>query len=545
MLPMIPTDYSDSRPSPAVGIRPSHRGLAVAGGLVAILGFALLNLAYLSVSPLDLAPDEAHYWDWSRRLDWSYYSKGPMVAWLIRASCSLLGDTAFAVRVPAVLCNALMLVAVFLLARRTLDSDRLALAALGLGMVLPPLSAGAVLTTIDAPFLCCWSWALLGVHRAVFDNDRRVWIAAGVAVALGTLTKYTMLAFPALAAVWLVASRFEPRHLRDVARMAAIGSLGLVPILIWNWHQDWIGVRHLFGQAGLATGPKIGFKPLGPLDYLAGQFAFLGGYWFCAFALAAWTFRPSRDRQLTFLWWYSVPLVLIFVPFSLRVKIQPNWPAAAYLAGFLLAFAWLRRDWFSEPSRYRSLVRALFAIGVGASVALSIAARFPQLMLPVFASIVPEPTGDRLAPVRNLDPTARLRGWRHLAAEVDVLRDRIAREDGQTAELATMTWTVPGELAFYCRGNPTVYSFGTALNDRYSQYDLWRPNPIADAQAFAGRTFVYVGEKLPEGIDAFDSLAGPFRVEYRENGVVVGGWKLWVARGYRGFPDPQPKRPQY
>ena len=27
-----------------------------------------------------------HYWDWSRHLDWSYYSKGPLVAWLIRGS---------------------------------------------------------------------------------------------------------------------------------------------------------------------------------------------------------------------------------------------------------------------------------------------------------------------------------------------------------------------------------------------------------------------------------------------------------------------------
>ncbi len=545
MAPSFRPGSSDSMIPPAEPDRSSKRGSAFAGGLLAIAGFAALNLGYLLVSPLDLAPDEAHYWDWSRRLDWSYYSKGPAVAWLIRASCSLFGDTAFAVRVPAVLCNALMLVAVFLLARRTLASDRLALAAVGLGIALPPLSAGAVLTTIDAPFLCCWSWALLAAHRAVFDGDRRGWLGAGAAVALGTLTKYTMLAFPAMTLLWLIASRSESIHRRGVVLMAAVGALGLAPIAVWNAQHDWIGVRHLFGQAGLATGPKIGFKALGPLDYLAGQTAFLGGYWFCAFALAAWAFRRSRERQLAFLWWFSVPLVLVFVPFSLRVKTQANWPAAAYLAGFLLALAWLRREWYGEPSRYRTIVRGLFALGVASSVALSIAVRFPQLLLPAFAALAPEPSDDRLAPVRNLDPTARLRGWRHLAAEVDAIRDRIAREDGQTAELATMTWTVPGELAFYCRGNPTVYSFGTALNDRYSQYDLWRPNPLADAQAFAGRTFVYVGEKLPDGTDAFDSLVGPYRVEYRENGVVVGGWKVWVARGYRGFPIRDPNRPQY
>ena len=83
-----------------------------------------LHLAYLAWDcPLDLAPDEAHYWDWSRHLDWSYYSKGPLVAWLIRASCELVGDWSeqhtgsltFAVRLPAVLCGSLLLVSLYVL----------------------------------------------------------------------------------------------------------------------------------------------------------------------------------------------------------------------------------------------------------------------------------------------------------------------------------------------------------------------------------------------------------------------------------------------
>src|SRR5439155_373752 len=37
-----------------------------------IVGSALLRLLYLACNcPLDLSPDEAHYWDWSRHLDWS------------------------------------------------------------------------------------------------------------------------------------------------------------------------------------------------------------------------------------------------------------------------------------------------------------------------------------------------------------------------------------------------------------------------------------------------------------------------------------------
>src|SRR5213082_3473029 len=89
-----------------------------------ILGSAGLRLAYLASNcPLDLAPDEAHYWDWSRHLDWSYYSKGPLVAYLIRAGCELAGPWSrqvtgtdmLAVRLPAILCGSLLLVSVYVL----------------------------------------------------------------------------------------------------------------------------------------------------------------------------------------------------------------------------------------------------------------------------------------------------------------------------------------------------------------------------------------------------------------------------------------------
>src|SRR5438128_7743094 len=100
-----------------------------------ILGASVLHLAYLaSHCPLDLAPDEAHYWDWSRHLDWSYYSKGPLVALLIRGSCDLFGPWSesvcgspmIAVRLPAVVCGALLLASLYVLTVQTLRSEKLA-----------------------------------------------------------------------------------------------------------------------------------------------------------------------------------------------------------------------------------------------------------------------------------------------------------------------------------------------------------------------------------------------------------------------------------
>src|SRR4051812_3121945 len=153
--------------------RPFRSGLAATA---LILLFVVLNLAYLVCDcPLDLAPDEAHYWHWSRHLDWGYYSKGPLVAWLIRGSCELFGPPSVrlvgsevpAVRLPAVACHAALLAGWYVLASGTLRSPRLGLAAVALALTLPGVAAAAVVMTIDAPFLACWCWALVFVWKAV------------------------------------------------------------------------------------------------------------------------------------------------------------------------------------------------------------------------------------------------------------------------------------------------------------------------------------------------------------------------------------------
>ena len=61
-----------------------------------ILGLTAIRLTLLGTT--DLTFDEAHYWMWSERLAPSYFSKGPGVAFAIRASTAIFGDTEFGVR---------------------------------------------------------------------------------------------------------------------------------------------------------------------------------------------------------------------------------------------------------------------------------------------------------------------------------------------------------------------------------------------------------------------------------------------------------------
>src|SRR5690242_11998748 len=154
-----------------------------------ILAAAGSHLLYLTGGcRLDLAPDEAHYWDWSRHLDWSYYSKGPLVAWIIRASCELTGTWSeahtgslmFAVRLPAVVCGTLLLASLYVLTVQVHGREPLALAVVAMALTLPVIAVGSSVMTIDAPYTCCWGWALVLGHRAIFRGSWWAWPATGL-----------------------------------------------------------------------------------------------------------------------------------------------------------------------------------------------------------------------------------------------------------------------------------------------------------------------------------------------------------------------------
>ena len=143
------------------------------------------------------------------------------------AVASLLGSTAFAVRLPAVASSATLLAGLYVLIADVLRDRRLALASIVCASTLPAISAGAVLMTIDPPFLACWCWALACLNRASNRRSNVWWLLAGVCTALGVLAKYPMLLLPAAAIGHLLVYRRSELRRGGVwlpTRRAAAGS---------------------------------------------------------------------------------------------------------------------------------------------------------------------------------------------------------------------------------------------------------------------------------------------------------------------------------
>jgi hypothetical protein len=533
-----------SLPEPPENFWP-YRSIA----LLLILGTALVRLAYLlNDCPLDLAPDEAHYWHWSQRLDWSYYSKGPLVALLIRASCWLLGtwsdhlmgNQMAAVRLPAIVCGALLLVSLYVLTALLLRKEKWAVMVVGLALTMPIIAAGSLLMTIDAPYTCCWGWALVFVYRALFRDSERSWLGAGLCVAVGVLAKYTMVLFVPMVGLFLLATPSMRGQLRRRGfwMMVLTGALGGVPILIWNMQNDWMTLRHTLGShVGIqADNPSI--RWLGPLAYLGMQCGLFLVYWFIVWALAMVAHRPGREKrpEYRFLWFMSVPMFVFFMLFSLKNGGgEPNWPITAYLSGMVLACAWLLEQFHSPIPWLRRTTWIMVPTMALVGLLLTVLVHEPRLVLPLLARLVRTPTKEHPMPLRQVDATCRLRGFREaLAPDIDQVRGQL-RAEGVEPILAGANWNLPGEMSFYCQGHPVVYSLGGGIGERHSQYDLWRPDPIAEPGPFKGQTFIVVGARPDLLRGAFERVGPSHEVVFRDAGQPLCSWTVTVCRGYRGF----------
>src|SRR5262249_37495275 len=160
------------------------------------------------------------------------------------------------------------------------------------------------------------------------------------------------------------------------------------------------------------------------------------------------------DPARRYLWWLSVPMFALFAAFSLKTGGgELNWPVTAYLSGIVLAAVWLADQLSAQTAWYRRLAWAclLLFCGLGLTVSAMIYAseRFP----PLLERVVGPPTMAHPFPMRKVDPTSRLRGWRELAAEVDrVVAD--LRRRGIEPVLVGSRWTIPGALGVYGEGHP-------------------------------------------------------------------------------------------
>src|ERR1051325_388448 len=171
---------------------------------------ALTGIWLTMLGTSDLSFDEAHYWMWSERLAPAYFSKGPGIAFAIRASTALFGDSELGVRFWSPFLGAATCLLLYYFTRR-LFNERAAFWLVIAVNAIPLFHVGNAVMTIDPLSIFFWVAAMYAFWVALERTPTALWLWAGTGllVGLGFLCKYTN-AFELVSIVLVIA--LVPRH---------------------------------------------------------------------------------------------------------------------------------------------------------------------------------------------------------------------------------------------------------------------------------------------------------------------------------------------
>ena len=472
--------------------------------LLSVFGITAARLVWLRVGGLDLYPDEAQYWLWSLTPDWGYYSKPPLIAWVIHLTTSLLGDDEAAIRVTAPLFHFGTALVIFQIARRLYDA-RVAMWSAIAYATLPGVSLSAMIVSTDVPLLFCWAVALYAFVRAREAGGGRWWLAVGLAGGLGLLSKYAMAYWLLSALLFLVVVRDERRHLPRFLAAAVLALLIYGPNFIWNLNHQFVSYRHTEANANIVG---LVLHPRAFAEFLGSQFLVFGPILFGALLVVVVLLRRVlADRRAQLLAVFALPTLAMMVAVSWLSRAQPNWSAPTYVSAVVLVVSFLLE-------RGRTVL-------VAASVALHVAAA----VLAAGARDAAHLVGLELP--GKLEPLHRLRGWSVLGQSVAALLRahpglRLVSDDRETL----------AALIYYVRPHPFDALKWNPSGQVHDQFDM-----TANLGTHPGADILFVGPRRePADLPAhFNETVAVGRIVVNLGGGTTRDY-LWVElKGFKGY----------
>ena len=398
---------------------------------------------YLSAA-LQLHPDEAYYWLWSRNLDISYFDHPPMVAYFIRLT-TLFSQAELWVRLSVTLVFLAASGLLWRLALQLFGSVPIAASSVILLNAYPLTTLGLMVMTPDVPVFLFWALGVYLFWQTLQSQKAWRWYPVGMCFGLALVSKYTAILMAPCIFLYLVMTD-ERRWLKSIHPYLALllGFMCFLPVVYWNSQHEWVSFTFQL-RNGLNSESysllKVGEYVVGQL-LLTNPIAWIVGMGMALVAI----FR--KDKRVLFVVCMSVPVIVFFGTSSLKKAAGANWPAFAYFSFSILVSYYC----FHGVSRLR---RVLWSAAVLTSLLLSMAitlhARFQVLPM------------ERISKeVAAADATHNFYGWKELV-------DRL-KQESDYHYVITPSHQLSAEVMYYSQGSLLAR---TAHMTRPSQFNLW------------------------------------------------------------------------
>jgi len=436
--------------------------------LIADVVLFIIRVIWVLYGNIPLHSEEAQYWLWSKHLDLSYYSKPPLVAYIIFLSTQIFSDSVLGIRIIAIIIGFVVPLVTYRFALELFKSSKIAFYSTIILFTLPHYHYVSMIFSTDSLVILFWLLTIMFAWRTIQQDRLKDWLLAGISLGFGIMSKYTMLLWiPSfLLSNWI----FRLKLLKNKRFYFLLGLAAIIctPIIVWNITTGFVGFKHIFGLMG-AYKPfaGIGISLTQVVEYTAGQLGSLVPFYLPAIYLLIKRrngIQISEDRvPVSFL---SIPLlfVLTFFAFVAIRKTEINWTYFAFGAyPILLGYAFVK---FVDEKKLK--------LALGATSLL------------VFIMFMPSALGrfgGKVYPPK-IDPFHKMAGWDVLGKTVSGIAKNM---EDEKLFIFSDRYQIASELAFYMEDNPQTYCINNGR--RMNQFDLW---PGINQFAGKGYSAIYV-----------------------------------------------------
>ena len=297
-----------------------------------ILSFTILLLRIILNIHIDLPLhfDEAQYWDWSQNLDWGYFSKPPLLAFLIRVVTELCGNGENCIRSLSPFLHFLTSLIIFYSVHLLTKNFKKALLGSFLYLLMPGISFSSFLISTDVPLLLFSSLIALCIIK-VFNSRKNTFLLfclLGLFFALGFLSKYAIFY---LLLSFLFSTLIDKECRRFFFNKSFLLSIIIIiilifPNLIWNYNNEFVTLSHTASNANLS---HIKINIFQGITFLLSQIFIFGVIPFLFLFKKTLSLQRYNTIQKIFLITFILPIFIVFL-LAIFSRANANWAVVGY-----------------------------------------------------------------------------------------------------------------------------------------------------------------------------------------------------------------------
>jgi hypothetical protein len=433
--------------------------------LLVILALAMLVLQLLFIRRYGIFRDELYYLACSEHLAWGYVDQPPLSIALLALDRRVLGDSLFAIRLPAALAGAMTVFLTGYLTREV-GGGRFAQSLAALTMLVAPVYlAISHFFSMNAFDVLLWTAAAYVFVRIVKEDSLKRWVALGVMLGLGLLNKISVL--------WLILGLFTALlltpHRQALTRKGpwlagALAGVIFLPHIVWQITHGWPTLEFIHNATTYKMAPVsvpaffvtqwLAMNPVTAPIWLTGLFS-------CLFSRGGRRWRVLGYAFLT---------VLIILLVS--GKSRPNYLSPAYplllAPGALAIEQYYRRK--NGKWRRGAALAALILSGVVVlpfAVPVLPVADFLKYSKAIGTAPPQEEKGEKsVLPQLYAD----MFGWPEMVAAVARVYNRLPPADRSRCAIYASNYGEAGAIDFYGKR----YGLPKAISG-HNNYWLWGP----------------------------------------------------------------------